>query len=317
MSDVRRIPATADGGPGPRFPAPPGTRFPAVLADAENAAVAGQTAYLRLSAIGLVLACLAAAGGAIPYGVRLDGHPVDLGGLLAALAFAAGIGVASYLLSTTPMRSWYEGRAAAESVKTIAWQYSVGGGLFRVDTAADPDALLVDRLAGIMGEMRAVRVLAAVGGEQITPGMRALRAEPLPVRRAHYLAERVDDQVRWYGAKARFNQRRVRLWFAVAIGAQTAGLVAAGVKAFAGVDVDVLGIAAALAASGTAWLQTRDHQNLAESYAVTGRELSIIRARADAGAGAGGEEAWAAFVAGAERAVSREHTLWLARRGSA
>jgi hypothetical protein len=290
--------------------------FPAVLSDAERSAAAGQSSFMRLSATGLILACVAAVGGAVSVDVTVAGRPVDLGGVLALAAFAAGVGVASYLLSTSPQRQWYEGRAAAESVKTLAWQYTVGGGVFGIDTDTDPDSLFVERLGDVMSAMRAVRVVQKLGHSQITPQMRQWRQEPLPQRRAAYLQHRVDNQIAWYGDKATYNHVRVRRWFLVAIAAQTFGLAVAGIKAFAGVDVDLLGIVAAVAASATAWLQTRDHQNLAESYAVTARELALVRTRADGGGGAASEQEWAAFVEETERAVSREHTLWLARRGT-
>ena len=272
---------------------------------------------MRLSATSLILACAAAAGGAVSLRYPVAGRNVDLGGLLALIAFAAGVGVASYLLSTSPQRTWYEGRAAAESVKTLAWQYTVGGGLYKIGMAAAPDELFVMRLVDVMSAMSAVRVMQEIGKAQITQEMRAWRTEPLTVRRAAYLEQRVDMEIGWYSRKAAYNHLRVRRWFVFAITTQTAGLVLAGLKAFAVIDIDLLGIIAAIAASATAWLQTRDHQNLAESYAVTARELAIIRTRADTGAGASTEDEWAAFVEGTERAVSREHTLWHARRGNA
>jgi hypothetical protein len=291
--------------------------FPAVLADAEKASGTGQSSFMRLSAVSLLLACVAAIGGALPIDVTAGGRTIDVGAVIALVAFASGVGVSSYLLSTRPQRMWYEGRAAAESIKTLAWQYAVGGGPFRVDAEPEADTLFVKMLGAVMAEMKEVRVIHRVGQAQITVEMRDLRAAPLPERRRLYLQQRVEDQITWYARRAAYNQDRVRTWFIIAIVAQTFGFVAAGLKAFAGVDVDLLGILAAVAASATAWMQTRDHQNLAESYAVTGRELQIIHTRAETGAGAGSEQDWSEFVEDTERAVSREHTLWLARRGSA
>lgn len=291
--------------------------FPAVLSDAEKASVSGQASFMRLSAASLLLACVAAVGGAISIDVTAGGRTFDAGAVVALVAFAAGAGVSSYLLSTRPQRMWYEGRAAAESIKTLAWQYSVGGGPFRVDAPADGDGLLVKMLGTVMAEMGEVRVVHRTGQAQITAEMRKCRAGSLAQRRQLYLVQRVEDQILWYGRKAAYNQSRVRAWFAVAIVAQSLGFVLAGLKAFAVVDVDLLGILAAAAASATAWMQTRDHQNLAESYTVTGRELKIIHTRAEAGAGSESEQEWSDFVEEAERAVSREHTLWLARRGYA
>jgi len=69
----------------------------------------------------------------------------------------------------------------------------------------------------------------------------------------------------------------------------------------------------AAAAAAAAWLQTKDHANVAQAYAVAARELWAIEQRLGEPRD---EREWADFVESAERAISREHTLWLARRGA-
>jgi hypothetical protein len=87
-------------------------------------------------------------------------------------------------------------------------------------------------------------------------------------------------------------------------------VVLAWLKATNVVDADLLGIASTAAASALAWVQTRDSQNLAEAYRAAANELTLI----------GGleppteAEAWSRYVSEGERAISREHTLWRARR---
>jgi hypothetical protein len=60
------------------------------------------------------------------------------------------------------------------------------------------------------------------------------------------------------------------------------------------------------------WLQTKQHQVLAHAYAVTAQELSSIRSLIQ---WQESESDWSAFVDDAETAISREHTLWRAKRG--
>src|SRR4051812_48423561 len=45
--------------------------------------------------------------------------PTDWAGVLAAISFGIALVVEIYLLKNKPERTWYEGRAAAESVKTL------------------------------------------------------------------------------------------------------------------------------------------------------------------------------------------------------
>ena len=74
---------------------------------------------------------------------------------------------------------------------------------------------------------------------------------------------------------------------------------------------DLLGVAGACASAAIAWNQLNQNRNLVSLYRIAARELGIIRDRVDTMDEAG----WAAFISDAEDAVSREHTLWLARHG--
>jgi hypothetical protein len=285
--------------------------FPSLLREASDLSARGQRLYMRLTYGGLLAALVAAVGGAIPVEAPVGSGAVDVGAAIAGSAFLVGIGLAYYTVSIRPERGWYEGRAVAASVKTLCWQYGVGGGVFGIGAAGAEE-----RLVARLGDVLEATSMVGASGRLITPELGALRRAPLADRRSIYLAERVDGQVRWYSQRAAYNRRRVRLWYGVAIASQTVGLVFAALKAFDVIQVDLLGIAATAAASASAWVQAKDHQSLAESYAVTARELVLIRAKAEA-AGDGADEAdWCAFVEDAERAISREHTLWRARRGA-
>src|SRR5882672_7193854 len=58
---------------------------------------------------------------------KFSSSPVDWSGVLAASCFAMALVVEGFLYRSKPERTWYEGRAAAESVKTLSWRYAVGG----------------------------------------------------------------------------------------------------------------------------------------------------------------------------------------------
>ena len=87
---------------------------------------------------------LAAVGGAVPLPV---GH-VDVFGWLALASFLGALGAEMYILANQPLRLWYEGRAGAESVKTLTWRYAVGGNPFPTSlTTAEADHLFLERLS--------------------------------------------------------------------------------------------------------------------------------------------------------------------------
>jgi hypothetical protein len=60
-------------------------------------------------------------------------------------------------------------------------------------------------------------------------------------------------------------------------------------------------------------LQVKKYQETAQSYSVTSQELGFIEALART---VSTEEQFSLFVENAEFAISREHTLWIARRTS-
>jgi hypothetical protein len=139
--------------------------------------------------------------------------------------------------------------------------------------------------------------------------MQRVRKLPLEQRRELYLQARIRDQQDWYGTKARWNERRATQWSVILATLELLGLTAGVLKADGVIDIDLLGLAAALAAAGAAWVQTKQHQNLATAYAMAHHELATIGSRVRRPQT---EEEWASFIGGSEDAISREHTLWRA-----
>jgi hypothetical protein len=258
-----------------------------------------------MTAAGLVLGVLAAIAGATD-----TRWAAILGAIFFVVALLAGI----HVLVGKPEKAWYDGRAAAESAKSLAWQYAVGGGPFCLEVARDPDHLLVERLTEILSKLEGFALVGSISdGEQVTGAMRTIRAATLEERKAAYEAGRVEDQRAWYAAKADWNAKRMRLWRGGGLGLQGLGGIGAVLRAADIINVDVLGVFAAAAVAAAAWLQAKDHANLAEAYGVTAQELGLVKERLRE---PGTEVAWAQVVEDAESAISREHTLWLARRGA-
>lgn len=233
---------------------------------------------------------------------------VDFAGVVALLAFLAATAAEVYLLKEQPDKRWYDARATAESVKTLAWRYAVGGGPFYVGVEADN--LFADRLEEVLEEMPTSAVTPAQAvGPQVTKGMRDVRKLPLPDRRDTYVRGRLEDQATWYSEKAADNERMANDWAVALIVIEIAGAGLALLKVTGVVAVDVLGLTGALVAAGAAWVSIKQYRTLARAYSVAAHELGIVAIRAGRNMG---EDAWAAFVDDAEEAISREHTLWRA-----
>ncbi|NLU69438.1 DUF4231 domain-containing protein [Streptomyces sp. HNM0574] len=283
------------------------TDLPALFIAADRNSAAGQRRTLRATRLRLLLLALAAVSGAVSW----QAGRLDVAGFIGAAALATALVVEVYLLTSRPERQWYDGRAVAESVKSLSWRYLVGGAPLPLSTpAGELDEALLRRFQALLRDMSGVYLVPAPeDGEQITEAMRRCRALPLSERQRLYRSRRIADQRTWYATKAAWNERRATLWSLTLAAAEAAGITGGILKAAGIVDVDVLGICGAVVAAGAAWTQTKQHGNLARAYAVAAMELADIDARAG---GPFDEESWARFVDGAEEAISREHRLWRA-----
>ncbi|MFI6449058.1 DUF4231 domain-containing protein [Kitasatospora sp. NPDC050543] len=283
--------------------------LPELFWAADSASRQGQRRSVALSRWELLLLIVAAATGSA------DGR---IWAWLAATAYLGTICFAVVISRQNPQGLWYEGRAAAESVKTLAWKFAVRADAYQPPPTTLPDAegLYQFQLARVLNAFRSSRAVREDAAAEITETMRDLRRQPLPVRREVYLQERVKTQHDWYTAKARYCAR-AGFWTGVlGVVLPLLGLVLAVLRAMGEFDYDALGTVSAVAASVAAWAQLRQYRPLAAAYALAADELELIRRQLtqldvrspDA------EELWARLARDAEDAVSREHTTWQARR---
>ena len=291
--------------------------YASAFAMADETAGWGQRVHLRLTRFELALLVLGAASAFISVRVGDDGP--DLGGVAAAVLFTGSLALRAYRMTVRPTAVWQDGRAAAESIKTLCWRYAACSRTFPAHLdAARADELFVERLREILGGIRDLAVVHPVGGsrEQITPWMRTTRSASIEQRRHSYEQARIDDQQRWYTARAGQNRRSAHRWSLLVLAFEVFGVLAGILKAFDLVELDwstgdLVGLAAALGAAATAWAQTRQYSTLASAYRIAEEELSAIRAMVPH---VRTESEWEEFVDSTEAAISREHTMWRASR---
>ena len=243
---------------------------------------------------------------------RVGAGRYDLLALVSALSFLLALAATLVRAHTRPEESWYSGRAAAESARTLGWRYAVGGAPFAL---GEPEPAISDRFLERLREVVEQLKDTDLGApdstaREITPAMRDVRQQDIATRRLVYQRDRITDQLSWYERRTRTHAASARLWISLVVTSSALGVIAAGLKFFV-LDVDLLGVFAACASAAIAWNQLNQHRNLVSAYAVTARELSIIRDRIDHVP----ETQWAGFVSDSEDAISREHTMWLARHG--
>lgn len=255
-----------------------------------------------------VVAALALALAPLWHHELLSREEGEILALVAAGLFLAALVVESWLLRRRPERDWYDGRAVAESAKTLTWRYAVGGLPYPVgQDAADSLDRDMRSLATDVPQLEA----AVSAAPASVPWMGQLRSSGLDERRTTYLKERIGDQAQWYQRKSVYNTVRARWWTVALIVLEALGVLLALMKGLALIEIDLASLASALIGCGAAWLAVKQHESVGTAYLLAGRELDAVRRRLER---VDDEAQWAVEVADAEEAISREHTMWRASR---
>ncbi|WP_200919398.1 DUF4231 domain-containing protein [Curtobacterium sp. Leaf261] len=283
------------------------SQLPGFFHAADAASLRGQRIALWGNRVRSAGAVAAAIGGALTLVVG----SFDLWALVTLVGFIVAFGAELVLGVRPPERKWYMARAAAESVKTLSWRYSVGADPFFVTLpAGDAEKLFRTRIGQVARQVSEAVAPPEGDGAAPTEAMEFLRAATTAQQREVYLRDRTRAQRDWYTRKATSNARASFAWRATLVGAELVAIALATLR-FAGVwDVDLAGVLAAFIGAGAAWLALKQHTTLESAYSLTAAELQ----KQDATLTSALDDDWARAVADAEEAISREHTMWLASR---
>jgi len=241
-------------------------------------------------------------------------RPASLTASATLLALSIVLGAA--LKINGPERIWFGARAVAESIKSLTWRYVVGGEPYGWDLPPQAaDEKFAAEMQGVLNERRALawNYSAEPGNApQITSEMRTIRATSTGDRLALYVRERIQQQREWYGSKASDSRHLHTKWFWITVVGQSAALTASIMMVrFPESNINPTGTFSTLSAAALAWLQMKRYQDLSQAYSLAAHELGLIEAQAQH---VNTESELSQFVANAENAISREHTMWVARR---
>ena len=272
--------------------------------------------HLRLTKIELSLVVLGAFAGLVDY---VGTREINLPQLLGAVLFVGALLLRAHRSSEQYEKQWFEGRAAAESIKSLAWRYAVGGkpvGCELQPGAADEVFLGLLREV-VTGRPRAIVKHRELPAAQITTGMRGVRELALAARAETYHSGRIEDQREWYAKGAISNAQLYRRWNFAVLVLEFAGFavgLAQAVGLLGSFRVGALGVAGAVVAAVISWSHAKQFGTLASAYAQAELELSSIL---DVYFTGSSEDEWASFVESAETAISREHRMWQSARSLA
>ena len=150
-----------------------------------------------------------------------------------------------------------------------------------------------------------------ISGGAITPKMKEIRSLPLKDRLTFYIEHRLSDQQTWYKKKSTVNKMSRNSFFVYLIIVQFLTLLITFFRIGFQNVTDLTPILASIAIALLAWIQIKKFNELSVAYNLTAHELNLVKARKDSIVD---EASFADFVSDAENAISREHTMWAARR---
>ena len=294
--------------------------YPSVLAGAEAASAEGRSRFMWLSqaelalAVGTsMLAIVFLLGDSFWWetGERVRGWERVALAVAVIVSFVVKIG--SRLRQYDAQ--WFEARAVAETVKSMTWRYVTRADPFQgsgtdqqVDVAFHAAIRTTLRSSGAF-HPRIYQELPI--SEQITPEMVQIRSRDLDERRKIFIQDRLDDQISWYSNKAARSERISARWFWLGLGLTAMALVAAIVSIQAFWVAVLISLFATLATATTVLSKLGRHDDIKKSYVLAAYELSFLRERVLA---AVSEDELSEAVEASEEAISREHSMWIARQ---
>lgn len=286
--------------------------FPTLYLVASEVSRVGQRSYKRWILANLVLVVVAALLSVVP-----EWAPAQLEEPLAvAIAVVLLAAVLTKFMNYFMRgdRDWFDGRAVAESVKTNAWRYMMRVPPFREES--NVNETFTERLRAILADYSGMEhILEAAPKEmhQITPRMKQLRMRDWQERRSEYVRYRLEGQITWYRTKSIEARASSKKWGVASIVAEGSGiLIALSIFVVPVLSlVSLVGVVASIAAGFQAWTQVGRHAEVSRSYAMACQELVAIRDFMNA---ARTEDEFLRSIEFSEEAISREHTMWVAKR---
>lgn len=287
--------------------------YPSLYSAANKASLKAQKTYLILMGLDLTFMTIAALLSVYSFQATDKKEWVYL---IGSFILVLGLILTLILKLKKFEDTWYQGRALAESVKTITWKFITGSEGFEIaiPSQAAKD-LFINRIAEIATKFNDYtknfdsKILAK---PIMTEMISERRKKSFEERKSFYAKHRIKEQKEWYATKASHNNNKHTIWFIVILLSQLLAICSSYyLIKFPDSNWNMVGLFTTLASVGIAWLQLKHHQELKQAYTTAVIELKFIE---DKSSSVLTEQDLARYVFDSENAISREHTLWLAQK---
>ncbi len=286
--------------------------FPALYQSADQASLLAQRRYLCLQKCHIGCLILGSVGAALATIVPVSA--VKWTYIFLAIILVIGVVLTWVSRVRRNDKVWFDCRAIAESTKTATWRFMMKAAPFKEDSTAEQS--FIERLQEIRGARPSSPTDLAqsldANAQPLSKFMNDVRRKSVDERRDLYLKSRLHDQKIWYLNKATFNSRKENYWFWAVVVLQVLAIVLAIIwVASSSLPVNVVPLLMTCAASAIAWSQMKRYGELTQSYSLAAQELGEQEAITSK---ITEEDNFLVLVEQVEETISREHTMWCARR---
>jgi hypothetical protein len=281
--------------------------YPPLRNAADLASSAAQRHFLSLNRSQLAfLSCVALVSG---LNLETAAHQRMAAWIVCVIMFVA-LAVSSALRIGKFDDRWFRCRAFAENYKSIVWRY-VMSSYIEADASETKYLDELQQLKERLPDLQREFALYSDNGRLFTDWMRVSQALPLAEKDKLYRELRLEDQIRWYASNARQNLQMETRWFWTVFCVEFVAIVLSALQAWQLMKFSSVSGVASLGTALIAWSQIKRFSDLGTSYAIAAGDLRRI---SEVHRNITTQVEMDLMVSEVETAVSREHTMWLARR---
>ena len=202
------------------------TDFPSYFQASDSASLKAQKNYLRIVKIDLFSMVIASALAIYNY------HATDsklIIYIISGILLLASLLLTIFLKTKKFVDTWYQGRALAESCKTLTWRFVCCSEYFDffLDISEVKRRFLerINELSNEFKELSNSMNSETLNLPIITDKMLEIRGYDLATRKIYYIQNRIEDQKIWYANKAEYNLKKYNFWFLVVLISQAVSLI--------------------------------------------------------------------------------------------
>jgi hypothetical protein len=287
--------------------------FPGLYQASDTASLSAQKNYKNIIAYDLIMMIIASGLAIYNYKqVEPKLYIYVISGIILLISFALTLIIRTKKFEDT----WYQGRALAESCKTLSWRFITCAKSFESNlTKQEVEDYFITRVKELSSEFKDLNEslnAKIIVLPIVTAKMWEIRNLNTLERKQYYIEKRINEQKEWYATKAEFNKTKYNNWFYVIIASQLIAIISVGfLIKYPDSNWNFVGLFTTISASAISWLQLKQHQELKQAYTTAAQELNFIQASFG---NINTDTELAEFVLDSENAISREHTLWQAQK---